>query len=205
MGPGAGITGLWQPSVHSDVAFWSFDVGSSYHWDAEVPKCRIVHPPIGSVSWVLLTVSSALWKLLDTQRSSTHLFRQMCCSHLTSQARGGDKPSANELAKSRSRKWREWPSCYDPLSFTLRLVLICLHARSFSIFGVRTLGQLLEALVERWARQTHWWAYEHQCMNCASFLRLQGKRGHSCTSTAVSDIRSLKVNKTLGHSEWSTA
>ena len=32
-----GITGLWQPSVHSDVALWSFDVGSSYHWDAEVP------------------------------------------------------------------------------------------------------------------------------------------------------------------------
>ena len=46
-----GITGLWQPSVHSDVVFWSFDVGSSYHWDAEVPKCRIVHPPIGNVSW----------------------------------------------------------------------------------------------------------------------------------------------------------
>ena len=47
-----GITGLWQPSVHSDVAFWSFDVGSSYHCDAEVPKCWIVHPPIGNVSWV---------------------------------------------------------------------------------------------------------------------------------------------------------
>ncbi|CAI2174850.1 16614_t:CDS:2 [Funneliformis geosporum] len=30
-----GITGLWQPSVHSDVAFWSFDVGSSYHTDAQ--------------------------------------------------------------------------------------------------------------------------------------------------------------------------
>ena len=37
-----GITGLWQPGVHSDVACWSFDVGSSYHWDAEVPKCRIL-------------------------------------------------------------------------------------------------------------------------------------------------------------------
>ena len=24
-----GRTGMWQPSVHSDVAFWSFDVGSS--------------------------------------------------------------------------------------------------------------------------------------------------------------------------------
>jgi len=47
-----GITGLWQPSVHSDVAFWFFDVGSSYHWPAAEPKCRIVHPPTGNVSWV---------------------------------------------------------------------------------------------------------------------------------------------------------
>ena len=39
-----GITGLWPPSVHSDVAFWSFDVGSSYHCEAEFTKCRIVHP-----------------------------------------------------------------------------------------------------------------------------------------------------------------
>ncbi|KAK3098076.1 hypothetical protein FSP39_015923 [Pinctada imbricata] len=30
-----GITGLWQPSVHSDIAFLSFDVGSSYHCEAE--------------------------------------------------------------------------------------------------------------------------------------------------------------------------
>ena len=47
-----GITGLWQPSVHSDVAFWSFDVGSSYHCEAEFAKCWIVHPLIGNVSWV---------------------------------------------------------------------------------------------------------------------------------------------------------
>ena len=47
-----GITGLWQPSVHSDVAFWFFDVGSSYHALAEVGKCRIVHPQIRNVSWV---------------------------------------------------------------------------------------------------------------------------------------------------------
>ena len=33
-----GITGLWRPSVHSDVAFWSFDVGSSYHCEAEFAK-----------------------------------------------------------------------------------------------------------------------------------------------------------------------
>ena len=26
-----GITGMWQPSVHSDVAFRSFDVSSWYH------------------------------------------------------------------------------------------------------------------------------------------------------------------------------
>ena len=47
-----GITGLWRPSVHSDVAFWSFDVGSSYHCEAEFAKRWIVHPPIGNVSWV---------------------------------------------------------------------------------------------------------------------------------------------------------
>ena len=47
-----GITGLWRPSVHSDVAFWSFDVGSSYHYEAEFVKCWIVHPLIGNVSWV---------------------------------------------------------------------------------------------------------------------------------------------------------
>jgi len=46
-----GITGLWQPSVHSDVAVWSFDVGSSYHYEAELIYCRIVHPSIGNVSW----------------------------------------------------------------------------------------------------------------------------------------------------------
>ena len=27
------ITALWQPSVHSDIAFWSFDVRSSYYCD----------------------------------------------------------------------------------------------------------------------------------------------------------------------------
>src|SRR3569833_4772338 len=47
-----GITGLWQPSVHSDVAFCSFDVGSSYHCEAEFTKRWIVHPLIGNVSWV---------------------------------------------------------------------------------------------------------------------------------------------------------
>ena len=47
-----GITGLWRPSVHSDVAFWSFDVGSSYHCEAEFAKRWIVHPLIGNVSWV---------------------------------------------------------------------------------------------------------------------------------------------------------
>jgi len=47
-----GITGLWRPRVLIDVAFWSFDVGSSYHNPAEEVKCRIVHPFIGNVSWV---------------------------------------------------------------------------------------------------------------------------------------------------------
>jgi hypothetical protein len=44
-----GITGLWQPSVHGDVAFSSIDVGSSYRCEAEFAKCWIVHPPIGNV------------------------------------------------------------------------------------------------------------------------------------------------------------
>ena len=35
-----GITGLCSSaSVHSDVAFWSFDVSSSYHCEAEFTKC----------------------------------------------------------------------------------------------------------------------------------------------------------------------
>jgi len=47
-----GITGLWQPSVPSDVAFLSFHVGSSYHFETEFSKCWIVHPLAGNVSWV---------------------------------------------------------------------------------------------------------------------------------------------------------
>ena len=39
-----GIIGLWQSSVHSDIAFWSFDVGSSYHCEAEFAKRRICSP-----------------------------------------------------------------------------------------------------------------------------------------------------------------
>lgn len=26
-----GITGLWQPSIHKEIAFWFFNVNSSYH------------------------------------------------------------------------------------------------------------------------------------------------------------------------------
>ena len=47
-----GITGSWWPSVHSDVTFCFFDVGSSYPRQAELPKGRIVHPATGNVSWV---------------------------------------------------------------------------------------------------------------------------------------------------------
>ena len=32
------LTGLWRPSVESRISFWSFDVGSSYHCEAEFPK-----------------------------------------------------------------------------------------------------------------------------------------------------------------------
>jgi len=47
-----GITGLWRPRVQIDVAFWSFDVGSSYPCLAEKTKRWIVHPLKGNVSWV---------------------------------------------------------------------------------------------------------------------------------------------------------
>ena len=57
-----GITGLWRPSVHSDVAFWSFDVGSSYHCEAKFTKRWIVHPCKGTwagfrPSWDRLVLS----------------------------------------------------------------------------------------------------------------------------------------------------
>ena len=35
-----------------EFVFWSFDVGSSYHCEAEFTKRWIVHPLIGNVSWV---------------------------------------------------------------------------------------------------------------------------------------------------------
>ena len=38
-----GLIGVWQRSFHGDVSFWSFDVGCSYLWDAEVPECWFVH------------------------------------------------------------------------------------------------------------------------------------------------------------------
>ena len=43
-----GITGLWPPSDQSDVAFWFFDVGSSYHPEAAFWKRWIVHPCKGT-------------------------------------------------------------------------------------------------------------------------------------------------------------
>ena len=43
---------LFQPSVHSNVAFLSFDVGNSYQFEAELTKRWFVRPPIGNASWV---------------------------------------------------------------------------------------------------------------------------------------------------------
>lgn len=45
-------TGLWQPRVHIDVAFWFFDVGSSYSRIAAGSMDKIVHLLTGNVSWV---------------------------------------------------------------------------------------------------------------------------------------------------------
>lgn len=47
-----GITGLWRPRVHIDVAFWFFDVGSSYSRIAAGSMDKIVHLLTGNVSWV---------------------------------------------------------------------------------------------------------------------------------------------------------
>ena len=47
-----GITGLWRPSVHSDSAFWFFDVGSSYPTFVREGKGTFVHRSTGNVSWV---------------------------------------------------------------------------------------------------------------------------------------------------------
>ena len=40
----------FPPSYQITVAFWFFDVGSSYHVVAEVTKCRIVHPLTGKLT-----------------------------------------------------------------------------------------------------------------------------------------------------------
>jgi len=47
-----GITGLWQPSVRSDAAFWFFDVDSSKLCLASGAMSVIVHQVTGNVSWV---------------------------------------------------------------------------------------------------------------------------------------------------------
>ena len=59
-----GITGLWQPSVHSDATFLFFDVGSYYNFFTEVAKFRIVHPLIGNVIWVWTVVGQVRFTLL---------------------------------------------------------------------------------------------------------------------------------------------
>ena len=46
-----------------DVAFNWLDVRSSYHWDADVPKCRLVHVPVGTwVRWGWGGTSVTWWR-----------------------------------------------------------------------------------------------------------------------------------------------
>jgi len=61
-----GITGLWRPSVHSDVAFLSFDARPSYHCEAEFKKRLIVQPLTGSVRWVYTVVRQVSFTLLTS-------------------------------------------------------------------------------------------------------------------------------------------
>jgi len=77
-----GITGLWPPRDHIDVAFWFFDVGSSYHSEAAFRKCRIVHPCKGT--WAGFRPSRdrlvlSYWSVVRYQESrpvrEEHLYR----------------------------------------------------------------------------------------------------------------------------------
>ena len=64
------------PATSSDVAFWSFDVGSSYHWDAEVPKCRTelgLDPPFKTLF---------PYKFVFPGQSLSNLLRLSPCSRL---------------------------------------------------------------------------------------------------------------------------
>ena len=46
-----------------DVAFNCLDVRSSYHWDADVPKCRLVDVPVGTwVRWGWGGTSVTWWR-----------------------------------------------------------------------------------------------------------------------------------------------
>lgn len=45
-----GVTGMWQPSVHSNVAFWSFHICSSII-GSRIHQALDCWPVIGDVSW----------------------------------------------------------------------------------------------------------------------------------------------------------
>ena len=85
-----GITGLWRPSVHSDVAFWSFDVGSSYHCEADFSPSKgnrasavsynqvrstwlTTEPSIASNATVVYYTQYTLYSILYTVKSQANL------------------------------------------------------------------------------------------------------------------------------------
>ena len=72
-----GITGLWQPGVHSDVAFWSFDVN------------RIVHPPIKTWAGfrpISLSLSLYIYIYIYIYILYIYIYINIFCVHTPAQA-----------------------------------------------------------------------------------------------------------------------
>ena len=112
------ITDLWQPSIHSDVAFWSFNVSSSYHCKAEFAKHQVVHP--GRQSCVMHSV--------ELFESSYLIDIDTLCPYLFGLVRVESpiKKECNLVQKPLYTTWDEWAcnwqsglAVYDPLRVSL--------------------------------------------------------------------------------------
>lgn len=82
-----GITALWQPSVHSDIVFWSFDVGSSYYCDTLMIPFSQYKAVISPLPWNMLWMNACTFKSdLDIHDSNSCQYNVLityihnCCS-----------------------------------------------------------------------------------------------------------------------------
>ena len=57
---------LQQKCAFMDVAFRPFDVGSSYHRDADAPKCRSVHPKLNRERELGIDRGCKVWEAPQT-------------------------------------------------------------------------------------------------------------------------------------------